>query len=51
MGQLGDEVDWETLRECAVAATANSYSPYSNFPVGVAGFADDGDAGGVEAGR
>ena len=42
MGQAGGGVDWETLRECAVAATANSYSPYSNFPVGVAGFADDG---------
>ena len=42
MGQAGEHVDWETLREAAVAATANSYSPYSNFPVGVAGFVDDG---------
>ena len=34
MGQAGEHVDWETLRpEAAVAATANSYSPYSNFPV------------------
>lgn len=36
------EVDWETLRQAAIAAAANSYSPYSKFPVGVAGFTDDG---------
>jgi len=36
------EVDWETLRRNAIAASTHSYSPYSNFPVGVAGFADDG---------
>ena len=36
------EVDWETLRRAAVAASANSYSPYSTFPVGVAAFTDDG---------
>ena len=42
MGHIDADVDWETLHEAAVAATANSYSPYSNFPVGVAGFVDDG---------
>jgi cytidine deaminase len=36
------DVDWDTLRETAVAASANSYCPYSKFPVGVAGFVDDG---------
>ena len=36
------EVDWETLKAAAIDASTNSYSPYSNFPVGVAGFADDG---------
>ena len=36
------EVDWETLRRAAIAASANSYSPYSKFPVGVAAFTDDG---------
>ena len=36
------EVDWETLRQAAIAASANSYSPYSKFPVGVAGFTDTG---------
>jgi cytidine deaminase len=38
---MGD-VDWDTLRATAVAARANSYCPYSKFPVGVAGFVDDG---------
>ena len=36
------DVDWETLKAAAIAASAKSYSPYSNFPVGVAGFVDDG---------
>lgn len=36
------EVDWETLRQEAIAASAHSYSPYSEFPVGVAGFTDNG---------
>lgn len=38
----GAEVEWEALRRAAVTASARSYSPYSNFPVGVAGFVDDG---------
>jgi cytidine deaminase len=42
MGHNNGHVDWETLHKVAVDATANSYSPYSNFPVGVAGFVDDG---------
>ncbi len=42
MGVQADEVDWETLRQAAVAAATHSYSPYSHFPVGVAGFVDDG---------
>ncbi|MGI9162230.1 MAG: cytidine deaminase [Mycobacterium sp.] len=36
------EVDWEALRRQAVAAAGHSYSPYSKFPVGVAGLVDDG---------
>jgi cytidine deaminase len=36
------DVDWGSLREAAIAAKANSYSPYSRFPVGVAGLVDDG---------
>ena len=40
--ELSDEVDWDALRKAAVAALAHSYAPYSKFPVGVAGFTDDG---------
>lgn len=36
------EIDWPQLRHRAVASLAASYSPYSRFPVGVAGLVDDG---------
>lgn len=36
------EVDWEALRQQAISAAERSYSPYSHFPVGVAGLVDDG---------
>ena len=39
---MSDAIDWDTLHREAVAALAHSYSPYSEFPVGVAGFTDDG---------
>lgn len=39
---MPDSIDWEALHTAAVACLPNSYSPYSKFPVGVAGFADDG---------
>jgi cytidine deaminase len=39
---MPDPIDWDALHEAAVACLAHSYSPYSHFPVGVAGFADDG---------
>ena len=35
-------IDWAALQKAAVGALPHSYSPYSNYPVGVAGFADDG---------
>lgn len=35
-------VDWAGLRAAAVSAAALAYAPYSGFPVGVAGLADDG---------
>ena len=35
-------IDWDLLREKAREALAHSYSPYSNFPVGVAALTDDG---------
>ncbi|MBX3194032.1 MAG: cytidine deaminase [Microbacteriaceae bacterium] len=36
------DIDWESLRAHAREALTHSYSPYSNFPVGVAAIADDG---------
>ena len=33
--------DWERLHRTAVSALGNSYSPYSHFPVGAAGFTRD----------
>lgn len=39
---MSDPIDWDALHAAAVACLPNFYSPYSNFPVGVAGFADDG---------
>jgi cytidine deaminase len=35
-------IDWAALHRAAVAAAANSYSPYSGFPVGAAALVDDG---------
>ena len=35
-------IDWESLRAQAKEALTHSYSPYSNFPVGVAAIVDDG---------
>jgi cytidine deaminase len=36
------EVDWDALRAAAVEVMHRAYAPYSRFPVGVAGLADDG---------
>src|ERR1044072_5212984 len=35
-------VDWESLRNAAVAVMQRAYAPYSKFPVGAAGLVDDG---------
>lgn len=35
-------VDWEALRQQALAATERSYAPYSKFRVGAAALVDDG---------
>lgn len=35
-------VDWDALRAAARGALAHAYAPYSRFPVGAAGLADDG---------
>jgi cytidine deaminase len=36
------DIDWDALRAAAREALTHSYSPYSNFPVGVAALVDDG---------
>ena len=36
------DVDWESLRAAAFAATEHAYAPYSNFRVGAAARVDDG---------
>lgn len=36
------DVDWATLRRLAAEAAGRAYVPYSRFPVGAAGLADDG---------
>ncbi len=35
-------VDWAALRTAATEAMGHAYAPYSRFPVGAAGLADDG---------
>jgi cytidine deaminase len=37
-----DELDWDALRAAAVEISRRAYAPYSHFPVGAAGVADDG---------
>jgi cytidine deaminase len=36
------EINWAELREAAIQAMKNSYSPYSKFAVGAAALTDDG---------
>ena len=35
-------IDWKALTDTAVSVLANSYSPYSKFPVAAAAICDDG---------
>lgn len=35
-------IDWDSLRDRAVEASARAYAPYSRFPVGAAALVDDG---------
>ena len=37
------EINWDELTSAAIAALENSYSPYSQLPVGVAALTDRGD--------
>ena len=38
---MADEFDWEGLRAAAIEVSQRAYAPYSRFPVGAAGVADD----------
>lgn len=38
----GPRIDWDRLREAAVAAREHAYVPYSRFPVGAAALTEDG---------
>ncbi|WP_144836510.1 cytidine deaminase [Kocuria rosea] len=38
----GSRIDWDRLREAAVAAREHAYVPYSRFPVGAAALTEDG---------
>jgi cytidine deaminase len=35
-------IDWNTLKQEAIAAMKKAYVPYSKFPVGAAALTDDG---------
>jgi cytidine deaminase len=35
-------INWDQLKEAAIAAMKNAYVPYSHFPVGAAALVDDG---------
>jgi len=39
---VADEFDWDALRDAAVEVSRRAYAPYSHYPVGAAGMADDG---------
>lgn len=36
------QIDWEVIRQAAIAALDHAYVPYSNYPVGAAALVDDG---------
>ncbi|GAA1749700.1 cytidine deaminase [Kocuria aegyptia] len=38
----GTRIDWDRLREAAVAAREHAYVPYSHYPVGAAALTEDG---------
>jgi len=39
---VSTDIDWEALRDKAIAVAARAYAPYSGFPVGAAARVDDG---------
>jgi cytidine deaminase len=39
---MSQEINWNDLKEAAIAAMKKAYAPYSHYPVGVAALVDDG---------
>lgn len=39
---MSQEINWNELRDAAVAAMKKAYAPYSHYPVGAAALVDDG---------
>lgn len=39
---MSQEINWNELKDAAVAAMKNAYAPYSHYPVGAAALVDDG---------
>jgi cytidine deaminase len=42
VAKVGIEIDWQALRDKAIAVAVHAYAPYSRFPVGAAALVDDG---------
>ncbi len=42
MAKVSTEIDWQALRDKAIAVATHAYAPYSGFPVGAAALVDDG---------
>jgi cytidine deaminase len=42
VAKVSTEIDWQALRDKAIAVAAHAYAPYSGFPVGAAALVDDG---------
>lgn len=39
---MSQEINWNELKDAAVAAMKKAYAPYSHYPVGAAALVDDG---------
>jgi cytidine deaminase len=42
VAKVSIEIDWQALRDKAIAVATHAYAPYSGFPVGAAALVDDG---------
>lgn len=42
MSNQQDSIDWDAIREAAIAALEHAYVPYSQYPVGAAALTDSG---------